>query len=176
MNKKLLKISNAAFFYIIWWGCVLGVKLGYNYLGVIFTLLFIIVHLKLISNQREEMKLILASALLGIIVEACHLHTNLLSYQGYIFSNTLLPPIWIICMWIGFSGTLNYSMFWMKGRWLMMVVLGAIFGPISYIAGVKLGVINFNFSYSFTIFILGIVWGTSIPIMYFLNNIFHKNY
>ena len=175
MNQKLFKISNATFFYIIWWSCILGVKLGYNYLGAIFTLLFIAAHLKLISKPRKEMKLILVCALLGFIVETFHLHTNFLSYQGYIFPNTLFPPVWIICIWIAFASTLNYSMFWMKGRWLIMVISGTLFGPISYVAGVKFGVINFNFSYSFSIFLLAIIWGLSIPLMYFLNNIFYKN-
>ena len=171
MNKKLLKVFNAISFYVVWWGCVLGVKLGYNYLGPILTFLFIVIHLKLISKPKEEIKLILSCGLLGLIIESFHFQTNFLSYQGYIFPNIFFPPIWIICMWVGFAGTLNYSMFWMKNRWLMMVVSGAIFGPISYVAGLKLGVINFNFSYEFSIFVLSLVWGASIPIMYFLNKI-----
>jgi len=176
MNEKLLKVFNAIFFYIVWWSCVLGVKLGYNYLGLIFTFLFIAIHLKLIPNPAREIKLILSCGLLGFIVESFHFQTNFLSYQGYIFPNIFFPPIWIICMWIGFAATLNHSMFWMKGRWFVMILLGAFFGPISYVAGVGLEVINFNFSYSLSLFVLSLVWGASIPIMYFLNNIFHKNY
>ena len=107
-----------------------------------------IFHLNIITDFKKEAKLILAVGLLGLIVESFHLHSNLLDYNGYIFTNPLFPPLWILCMWLGFAGTLNYSMFWMKGRWILMIICGAIFGPMSYLAGVKLGVLNLNFSYS----------------------------
>tara|TARA_B100000959_G_C14951339_1_gene612008 strand:+ start:920 stop:1450 length:531 start_codon:yes stop_codon:yes gene_type:complete len=175
MNQKLLRLTNALFFYIIWWGCILGVKLGYNYLGGALTFLFIIIHFKIIPNPKQEIKLLLACATLGITLESIHLHSHFLSYHGYIFNNTFFPPIWIICMWVAFGSTLNHSMFWMKRRWNVMIISGVVFGPFSYIAGVKLGVISFNFPYGFSIFVLAIIWGLSIPLMYFLNNIFYKN-
>ena len=34
-------------------------------------------------------------------------------------------------------------MAWMKNRWLLAVVMGAIFGPMAFIAGEKLGAVEF---------------------------------
>jgi len=174
MSEKKIKVLNAIFFYIIWWGCILGIQYSYNYLGPILTIIVGIFHLNIITDFKKEAKLILAVGLLGLIVESFHLHSNLLDYNGYIFTNSLFPPLWILCMWLGFAGTLNYSMFWMKGRWILMIICGAIFGPMSYLAGVKLGVLNLNFSYMLSIIVIGITWGLSIPIMYYMNREIYK--
>ena len=175
MNEKSIKILNAVFFYIIWWGCVLGVQYSYNYLGLVLTLVVGSLHLNIVSDWKKEIKLIFIVGLLGLLVESFHFHSQLLDYSGYIYPNPLLPPLWIICMWLGFAGTLNYSMFWMKDRWLVMFLCGAIFGPMSYVAGLKLGVLNFNFSYILSILGIAITWGLSIPIMYYINNMIYKN-
>ena len=175
MSEKRIKVLNAIFFYIIWWGCVLGIQYSYNYLGPLLTIIVGIAHLNIIVDFKKEVKLILAVGLLGLIVESFHLHSNLLDYSGYIFSNSLFPPLWILCMWLGFAGTLNYSMFWMKGRWILMIICGAIFGPMSYLAGVKLGVLNLNFSYTLSIVVIGITWGLSIPIMYYMNKKIYRS-
>ena len=174
MSEKRIKVLNAIFFYIIWWGCVLGIQYSYNYLGPLLKIIVGIAHLNIIVDFKKEVKLILAVGLLGLIVESFHLHSNLLDYSGYIFANSLFPPLWILCMWLGFAGTLNYSMFWMKGRWILMIICGAIFGPMSYLAGVKLGVLNLNFSYTLSIVVIGITWGLSIPIMYYMNRQIYK--
>jgi len=175
MSDKVIKLINGLLFYIIWWGCVLGVKYSYNFLGPILTILAGMFHIYLIKNTKNEMKLILFVGLLGFFIESFHMHSGILSYSGYIHSNNFFPPLWIICMWLGFGGTLNYSMFWMKGRWFLMIVSGVVFGPISYLAGVKLNVLSFNFSDIFTIVILSIIWGICIPVMYYVNTMVYEN-
>ena len=55
-----------------------------------------------------------------------------------------------------------------------MFLSGAIFGPMSYLAGLKLGVLNFNFSHLSTIIIIGITWGLAIPIMYYINELIYN--
>ena len=172
MNLKLIRLSNVILFYIIWWGCVLGVKYSYNLLGLVLTLMVLAIHLKIVSlnsNYISELKLILYSGALGVIVESIHLYGGILNYNGYIFQESNFPPIWIICMWLGFATTLNYSMYWMKGKWFIMIIAGAVFGPLSYMAGVNLGTISFNFSNSFSCFFIALTWAISIPLLYILN-------
>tara|TARA_B100002052_G_scaffold131750_2_gene121024 strand:+ start:8081 stop:8620 length:540 start_codon:yes stop_codon:yes gene_type:complete len=174
MNQKKIKILNAVFFYTIWWGCVLGIKYSYNYLGALLTIVLGAFHINIVPDFKKEIKLILYVGLLGFVVESFYLHSYLLKYNGYIYPNSLFPPLWILCMWLGFAGTLNYSMFWMKDRWVVMFLSGAIFGPMSYLAGLKLGVLNFNFSNLLTIIIIGITWGLAIPIMYYINELIYN--
>ena len=55
-----------------------------------------------------------------------------------------------------------------------MIICGAIFGPMSYVAGLKLGVLDFNFSYVLSVVVIGVTWGLSIPIMYHLNKLIYN--
>ena len=50
-----------------------------------------------------------------------------------------VAPHWILALWALFATTLNVSLSWLRGRWLLAAVLGAIAGPLSYWGGAKLG-------------------------------------
>ena len=41
-------------------------------------------------------------------------------------------------MWIGFAATINHSGSWIKKRYLIAILLGAIFGPLNYLVGDKM--------------------------------------
>ena len=127
MSGHLLKIINAIFFYIIWWGCIFGIKYSYEYLGPLLAFICISLHLYLIPQYQKEFKLILFCIIIALLVEGIHLHTGLISYRGYIYANSFIPPLWIICIWIALGTTLNYSMFFLKDRLLLMVLCGRDF-------------------------------------------------
>jgi hypothetical protein len=42
-------------------------------------------------------------------------------------------------MWVLFASTLNVSLRWLRGRWIVAALLGATAGPLAYYAGAKLG-------------------------------------
>ena len=73
-------------------------------------------------------------------------------------------------MWCGFSATVNHSMAWLKNRWVAAFILGAVFGPLSYITAEKFGVISFHGEIIIVCVILAIVWGVSIPAVYWVND------
>ena len=105
MSKKLINILNGVFFYIIWWGCILGIKYSYVYLGLCLTTLLGIIHLNIVPKAKREMKVVFFCGLYGFAIEILYLYSGLLSYQGYLLSNSPFPPLWIICIWVGFSAT-----------------------------------------------------------------------
>jgi hypothetical protein len=42
-------------------------------------------------------------------------------------------------MWVLFASTLNVSLRWLRGRWMLAMLLGAVAGPLAYYAGAGLG-------------------------------------
>jgi hypothetical protein len=169
MNDRLIKIINAAFFYLIWWGCILGIRSNLYYLGPILTTIFILVHLNIISEAKEEITFILYCGVLALAIESLHLYFGLLSYEGYIYSSSLFPPLWIICIWMTLAATLNYSMSFLKERWPRIVLCGGIFGPVCYYGAMKFEIIHFHFSIEKSIFILSAVWAICLPSMYYIS-------
>ena len=169
MNHKIIKIINGFFFYLIWIGCIAGVRLNLFYLGPAITIFFIAVHLMVVEQVKREIELIFFCLLLGGIVEGLFIYFGVLTYKGYFLLSSALPPIWILCIWITLSLTINYSMAFLKGRFYLTILGGLIFGPWCYYVAMKSEVLYFHFPILQTILILGLSWGACLPIMYYIN-------
>ncbi|OGO15598.1 MAG: hypothetical protein A2Z14_15090 [Chloroflexi bacterium RBG_16_48_8] len=72
-------------------------------------------------------------------------------------------------MWLLFSTSLNGSLSWLKDRYFLAVILGAVFGPLNYVSGVRLGAAGFNFDFLVTVGVLAVVWGLVVPILVWLS-------
>jgi hypothetical protein len=53
-------------------------------------------------------------------------------------------PVWLIAVWLGFVLTLQHSLQWIRANRYVCILVFAIFGPVSYIAGRKFGMIQFS--------------------------------
>ena len=135
-------VFNFALFHIGWLACVVGAARDLTMLGSTTAVLLIAVHLSRVTNFRAELYLILAAIIVGFTWETLLLSQQWLSYAGSSLGSSL-APYWLVIMWALFATTINVSMAWMKNRWLLAVVMGAIFGPIAFIAGEKLGAVEF---------------------------------
>ena len=162
------KIFNILGFQIGWWVCALGAKNDLDYLGPIYMISFIIVHLIFFSEKKLEIILIISGIILGFFVDSSFKFLSILSYVP--LDSSFLAPLWIIAMWAGFCATLNHSLSWLKGNNIISFLMGAIFGPLSYLAGQKMGIIYFLVSPFYALTILAIAWGISIPFLLWINN------
>ena len=94
----------------------------------------------------------------------------MLSYNGLYGQEIIIAPLWITAMWCGFAAMVNHSMAWLKGRWVSALLLGGFLGPVAYKAGEGLGAINFNNDQLEVTIMLAIVWGLSMPLIYWVND------
>ena len=163
------KIYNIVGFQVSWWACVLGVKYGMPYIGPAIMLIFLLIHFFFFSIGPHELKLVFIFALFGTLIDSFFAFSNMLSYKGTYAPDLLIAPLWITAMWCGFCSTVNHSLAWLKNRWVSAFLLGAIFGPLSYITGQKFGAIYFNSDLVTVNTILALVWGLSIPLIYWVN-------
>ena len=70
-------------------------------------------------------------------------------------------------MWAVFSTTLNSSLKWLKGRLGLALGLGAVFGPLAYLAGEELGAIRLE-APMLAIIVLAAIWAVSLPLLVIL--------
>lgn len=135
-------ILNFGVFHIGWLACVIGAASNMSLLGSSIAVLLIAAHLYRVANFRAELYLVLAAVIIGFSWETLLLSQQWLAYAGASLGSSL-APYWLVVMWALFATTINVSMAWMKGRWLLAVVMGAVFGPMAFIAGEKLGAVEF---------------------------------
>ena len=169
MNAKIKMIINIVGFYIGWWGCILGSSNGYPYIGPLLTLVFIIIHGKYFIGNAKELQLIVIVGLVGTIVDSCLFFSQSFVYAGAYSENLFIAPLWITAMWAGFAATVNHSMTFFKGKWILMIVAGAIFGPAAYYTGEGFGAITFQLTPLFSTLIIGAVWAVAMPLVFFIN-------
>ncbi len=164
------KIFNILGFKVSWWTCVYGATSDFVYIGPVFMLVFLIVHFYLNSPNPAEIKLVISFAIIGTLIDTMMAFSGLLSYNGLYGEGIMVAPMWITAMWCGFAAMVNHSMAWLKGRWIQSFILGGILGPIAYKAGEGLGAINFNAGQLNVTIMLAIVWGLSMPLIYWVND------
>lgn len=135
-------IINLVAFQIGWLASVLGGAWGLPWLGVGVVALVVAWHLRLSAAPAREGLLLLLIGTLGAFWDGLLVRFGFLDYP----SGMLLPwlaPVWIIAMWVAFATTLNVSLAWLKGRWYLAILFGAIGGPLAYYAGHQLGGVSF---------------------------------
>ncbi len=123
---------------LAWSACVLGGANGRPLAGALVAAAVIGLHLALARRALPEALLIATASVIGLVWDSALIAIGLFSYP----SGTLVPglaPYWMIALWAVFATSLNLSMGFLKGRLWLAALVGGIGGPVSYLAGGRLG-------------------------------------
>ena len=165
----LLALFNFFAFEAAWLAAVKGGAGGWPWLGSAPVLAVVAAHLALNRPVlRQEMSLILAVTLLGVLLETGFMGAGLIRYAGA--DAAILPPVWIIALWFGFATLPNGCLGWLKGRWFLQAVLGLVSGIVTYWAGVKLGAATLPSGGS-GLFAIGVAWALALPAIFLLTEV-----
>ena len=167
MNRK--NIINFLVFQVNWAICVFGAAKGYPWLGVIFVLIWVIVHLYIHRLfVLIELPVLFFSGLIGYLVDSFLLINNFIAFPTHAQLGHL-SPLWMVALWISFSTTFRHSMSWLRHKYIFASVFAFIGGPLAYFAGQKIGAINGINTLS-SVMAIGIFWALVFPsILYALN-------
>ena len=136
-------VVNFILFQIGWFACVIGAAKQMPWLGVATVLAIVIWHLTQAKQAKKEVQLLIIALVIGGTFDQIMLNHQLITYQAHGWSS-MLVPVWILALWAEFVTVLNVSLRWMKGRWLVAVLFGAIGGPLAYVGAEKLGAVTLN--------------------------------
>ena len=110
--------------------------------------------------------LVLSCGFIGALFDSVLVAMGWVTYPSGLFVESM-APYWIISMWMLFATTLNVSLRWMRGRYFLALVMGAVAGPLAYIGGSKLGGILF-LDRTAGLVALSIGWGLMMPVLVLL--------
>lgn len=168
MSATMSKLINIVLYQIGWFSCVLGAAWGYPFAGSFLALLLIAVHLILTESRGAEIKLMLLSCLLGVIVDSTQQALGVFAFKT-VPGWPLWLPLWIFVIWIQFATMFHYALYWLSGRYLLAAFFGLFGGPLAYWGGVRLGAAQFGDSLFFSIATLAIVWALVTPLLFWLS-------
>ena len=160
-------LMNFALFQIGWFACVLGGAHNLPWLGSFAVLVVVALHLWRAVQPTREAALVLSAGAIGAVFESTLVFLGLMSYpSGTVIAGT--APHWLIAMWMLFATTLNVSLRWLRGRWLLAALLGAVFGPLTYYGGAKLGGMSFE-NVRLALVALAAGWACWMPLLSWLS-------
>ncbi len=156
-------LLNVAAFKIGWVSSVVGAAQQMPWIGPVVVAIAVAVHLRFSPRPAAEMLLLAACALLGGLFDSLLVASGWVQYPSGLVS-PLLAPYWIVGMWVLFATTLNVSLRWLKSRKVLAAMIGAISGPLSYVAGAGLGAIEF-LDRATALMALAIGWAVILPLV-----------
>lgn len=122
-----------------WWLSIISFQLLWFYLLLGYpwpgALLVIGAHLVLTPAVKADLQRALWLAPVGYALDSLWQGLGVIQFQP----QGLLPPPWLLMLWVMFSLALPYNFFMLRGcRWLTGAWV-ALLAPLSYLAGAKLG-------------------------------------
>ena len=161
-------------FQVGWFACVLGAAHDKELLGIFIALGIVIYHVVNQGDSFKELKLVLIALAIGLLWETWVLNLDILRYPSH--PDALFwAPTWLIMMWALFATTINLSMGWLKGRWVLSVFMGAVFGPLAFIGGERLGAVVFLDS-TLSMITLSVGWGLLMPLLLWIAERINQNF
>lgn len=163
-------LINFILFQAGWFACVLSAAYQQPWIGTLSALAIVAYHLSRAGRPLAEMKLIGLALLIGFFWDSLLVSSGLLIYQAGML-NEMIAPHWIIAIWALFASTLNVSLRWLKGHYLIAALFGMAGGPLAYYAGSKLGAVSLLDTF-LSLAALGIGWAFIMPLLMFLSDRF----
>ena len=154
-------IFNVLAFQTGWWACVAGVGLGYEIPALLLCFALVCTQLFYSCTRTNDIQLGLSAWIMGMVIDSGLQYASVITFYGWALGP--LSPFWLWMLWMLFALTLNSSLSKLKELPLVFsALLGLILGPLTYIAGAKLGAAAFDHSLMH-IAILAVAWMLAMP-------------
>lgn len=154
-------LPQVVFHQVGWWACVLWM----GWLGPVIMGLFLVLHLYLTRQYLgREIKLIILSTVVGIVLDNMLALTSSVSYVGDLLIGSC--PLWLMAIWSGFGATLNYSQSILVRTQYNALATGLVGGPLAYFGGEKLERLTIN-GWS-GVLAVSLTWGVAMYLLYLL--------
>jgi hypothetical protein len=163
-------LINVLAFQAGWFSCVIAAANGMPWVGLLVTALVVSLHVSTVTLAARELQLIAIAVAMGLVFDSLLVSMSWLSYPNGQFASGL-APYWILSMWALFATTLNVSMRWMHGKLVLSALFGLVGGPLSYLAGARLGAVTFV-EPVIAVVALGAIWAVAMPVLVVLSQRF----
>ena len=160
MNAILINIS---LFQAGWFAAVFSAAASVPILGTLAIAVAIAAHLARSPSRTAETRLLAIAGAIGFAWESLLVATGLVQYD----EASAIPgtaPYWIVAMWLLFATTLNVGMRWLRKSMIVTAIVGAIGGPLSFLAGQKAGAVSFP-DPILSLAVIGLGWAVFLPLL-----------
>lgn len=161
MSRPLV---NLIAFQCCWLASVLGAAAGKPWLGPLFAAVWLPLHIRAAGPfMAVESKLIFAAGVLGYLLDSLVVLAGGMAFPAH--AELGAPTtLWMVTLWLSFAATLRHVLGWIRGRYVLAAVLGAVAGPFAYWSGAKLGAVVLTDGVS-SLVMVGLEWLVAMPLL-----------
>jgi hypothetical protein len=161
-------VINAVLFQVAWFAALYGGIYEWLILAILPASAAAIWHLYVLrAHIKAELALFVSVVILGFVIESAFVALGMIVYVGSPLFG-FGPPLWILAMWLAFATLPNGCLAWLKGRRVLQIILGGLTGPLSYLAGGKLGGATLHEPVLTSLAIIGAGWAIALPIIFWV--------
>ena len=133
------------------------------WVGIVFVAGLLALHLRQARQPQRELRLVVWVVVLAAPWETALIRAGLIAYPHGTLWAGFAPP-WLLALWVLFAIQVNVLFRWLRGRWWLAMVLGAVAGPLSFRAGAALGAAYIS-EMPATLGTLAIGWAIWMPLL-----------
>lgn len=168
--RKYAKLLNYITFQAGWFACVWGAGQGMVWLGPLFVAVVMAFQAGILMRMtRGQVYFVLLGVSIGLSLDTgmilAGVYDPVREFMSWPFA-----PVWIIALWVLFTGSFSLSLQALHGRPLLACLLGAVAAPLSYAAGGRMGAAAMNPSFLKSYVAFGVVWGVAVPVLFALSS------
>ncbi len=157
------KVINFVLFQAAWFGCVLSAAKGYWWMPPICAVFVCAVYLSMCEDMIANVRALAIIVVIGTVVDLVLWQTKVVDF-AYPQANFISSAAWFASLWASFATTLRLSMSWLRSRYVVSAIFGAIGGPLAYLAGERLGALILP-SKTLSLIVLAGEWAVLTPIV-----------
>jgi len=160
-------IANFVGYQAVWLCAVYGAGAQRTWPALAGLAVFGAAQLALSRRRATDLRLIGCALLLGAALEGALAWSGWLAYAA---PEPALPPggapLWILALWAAFALTLAHSLRWLAGRPAVAAAVGALGGPLAYLAAGRLsGAVGFVAPAARGLAALALGWAVALAVL-----------
>lgn len=167
MSRFTFMTINFLLFHTCWMATAYGSTYNWEWLGPVFVLPALILHLILLGDYLKELSFLLLAASVGYTAEVFFLWFDIFDYVNHPH-DAFLAPYWTLSLWFIFASLFHGTLDWLRNTRVTRFILGALLGPFSYYCAGALNVLNFNWSLGFSLLSISLTWCFILPLIAWL--------
>ena len=162
------KLINFIQFQAVWFLCIFGAAHQFELMAILISLGIIAWAILTSEHRIHDYVISLIAVIIGVVLDSLLISQSLITFTTAYW--TSIAPLWMTPIWVALALTLQSSMSWLSGRYLLAGILGAISGPFAYWAGVRMGAGAVT-DLTTTMICLSVIWLIITPVLFYLSSL-----
>ena len=154
-------------FYACWFACVWGAARGMPWLGPLAVAAYVAAYLGTIPSgaaRSRQASLLALAGLVGYAADSVLVLAGVLRFPAHAVLGWP-STVWMVSLWVLQAAVLGGVMSWMRGRFALAAVVGAVGGPMAYAAGERMGAAMLGPSHAAALASIAALWACAMPLL-----------